>query len=244
MIDVLLFRSFELQAQRGDAKEFSLLVQRLRDEAVFSENQWRLVCLQSFNAAADGNHEDVMHYILEHFLRHQWSLQLELLYCACRHGRERVVKFLFQHSDIYLGIRDFATFGHCAASGKQIEILGLLMQDKRCDFSYDDSSVGVMAAEWGDFRMTDLILQDERVDGSLVISQFPAARRHEFQYRALFTEICIGLQSLRVPAWQLVCILDEVRPHCTLTLYQKWQLVCAVKHFRDRRQEPDSNTAE
>ena len=194
MISLGLIRSFEMHARRGDVKEFSLLVQRLRDEGSFAEVQWSYIYMASFNAAATENSENVMHHILEHFLQSNWSPQIQMLHCACRHGRERVVAFLLRHSDIYLGVADFLAFGHDAVAGGRIEVLTLLMQDPRFNVSYDESSVGVAAAERGNFQMVELILQDERVDASLVISQFPAARRHEFQYRALFTEIFIGLQ--------------------------------------------------
>jgi len=50
------------------------------------------------------------------------------------------------------------------------------------------------------------------------------------------TEICIALQSMQLPAWVTVQILDAARPHSTLLLHTKWNLACAVKHFHDKRQ--------
>jgi hypothetical protein len=51
------------------------------------------------------------------------------------------------------------------------------------------------------------------------------------------TEICIGLQDLALPAWVTVQILDAARPWSTLPLHSKWNLVCAVKHYHDKKQQ-------
>jgi hypothetical protein len=40
---------------------------------------------------------------------------------------------------------------------------------------------------------------------------------------------------LALPAWVTVQILDAARPWSTLPLHNKWNLVCAVKHFHDKR---------
>jgi hypothetical protein len=50
------------------------------------------------------------------------------------------------------------------------------------------------------------------------------------------TEICIGLQAMELPAWVTVQILDAARPWSTLPLHSKWNLVCAVKHYHDKKQ--------
>jgi hypothetical protein len=49
------------------------------------------------------------------------------------------------------------------------------------------------------------------------------------------TEICIALQDLALPAWVTVQILDAARPWSTLPLHSKWNLACAVKHYRDKQ---------
>ena len=54
-----------------------------------------------------------------------------------------------------------------------------------------------------------------------------------FEYRTRFTEICIALQSLRLPAWVTMQILKAVFPFTMLPIHCRWALVCAVKHFRE-----------
>jgi ankyrin repeat protein len=54
--------------------------------------------------------------------------------------------------------------------------------------------------------------------------------------RERIVEICIGLQPFDVPALQLLMIVDESLFCAALvTMYDKWQLIAAIKHFNDRR---------
>lgn len=48
-------------------------------------------------------------------------------------------------------------------------------------------------------------------------------------------EAAIALQSLRLPVLQTLAIIDALLPN-SATMHYKWQLLAAVKHFRDRRQ--------
>jgi hypothetical protein len=49
------------------------------------------------------------------------------------------------------------------------------------------------------------------------------------------TEICIGLQSLELPAFVTLTIIDEAVHENSIRMWAKWELITAVKHFRDRR---------
>jgi hypothetical protein len=49
------------------------------------------------------------------------------------------------------------------------------------------------------------------------------------------TEICIGLQHLRLPALVTLKILDAAFPN-SIRMAAKWNLITTVKHFHDRRQ--------
>jgi hypothetical protein len=49
------------------------------------------------------------------------------------------------------------------------------------------------------------------------------------------TEICIGLQSLALPAFVTLQILDEAVHENSTRMWAKWELITAVKHCRDRR---------
>jgi hypothetical protein len=49
------------------------------------------------------------------------------------------------------------------------------------------------------------------------------------------TEICVGLQSLGLPAFVTLQIIDEAVHENSIRMWAKWELITAVKHFRDRR---------
>ena len=78
--------------------------------------------------------------------------------------------------------------------------------------------------EHNKWRTIQIYLELHREEGSL----------HGIRRRA--TEICVALQSLHLPAWVTLQILDA-GVSCALDarLGAKWNLVCAVKHFHDRR---------
>jgi hypothetical protein len=49
------------------------------------------------------------------------------------------------------------------------------------------------------------------------------------------TEICIGLQDLELPAFVSLAIIDEAVHENSIRMWAKWELITAVKHYRDRR---------
>jgi hypothetical protein len=51
------------------------------------------------------------------------------------------------------------------------------------------------------------------------------------------TEICIGLQSLGLPAFVTLQVVDAAvhKNSIRIRMWAKWELITAVKHFRDRR---------
>jgi hypothetical protein len=49
------------------------------------------------------------------------------------------------------------------------------------------------------------------------------------------TEICIGLQDLELPAFVTLTIIDAAVHENSIRMWAKWELITAVKHFRDRR---------
>jgi len=47
-------------------------------------------------------------------------------------------------------------------------------------------------------------------------------------------QICVGLQSLDLSAFELLAIVDESNPNMAhLTMHQKWTAITSVKHFHD-----------
>jgi hypothetical protein len=92
-----------------------------------------------------------------------------------------------------------------------------------------------LAAQKGYVAVVDRLLEDDRVDAAVAIQHSHPEHLKRFECRERLTEICIALQDLALPAWITVQILDAARPWSTLPLHSKWNLVCAVKHFHDKR---------
>jgi Leucine-rich repeat (LRR) protein len=61
-----------------------------------------------------------------------------------------------------------------------------------------------------------------------------AATTHIGMIRERATEICIALQDLELPAFVTLQIIDEAVHENSIRMWAKWELITAVKHFRDR----------
>ena len=114
-------------------------------------------------------------------------------------------------------------------------VVSRLMQDSRVDPSDRDNRAVKWAAQYRVSRgIVQRLLDDPRVDFTAAFNATPSYYLGIFQCRERFTEICIALQDLNLPAWITVKILKACKPWSTLKLHQKWKLVCAVKHFHDK----------
>ncbi len=67
------------------------------------------------------------------------------------------------------------------------------------------------------------------------VNEILAATTHIGAIRERATEICIGLQSLELPAFVTLTIIDEAVHENSIRMWAKWELITAVKHFRARR---------
>jgi hypothetical protein len=67
------------------------------------------------------------------------------------------------------------------------------------------------------------------------VNEIVAASTHIGMIRERATEICIGLQDLELPAFVTLQIIDEAVHENSIRMWAKWELITAVKHFRDRR---------
>jgi hypothetical protein len=67
------------------------------------------------------------------------------------------------------------------------------------------------------------------------VNEIIAATTHIGTIRKRATEICIGLQSLELPAFVTLTIIDEAVHENSIRMWAKWELITAVKHFRQRR---------
>ncbi len=71
--------------------------------------------------------------------------------------------------------------------------------------------------------------------GARRIHEIIAASTHIGTIRKRATEICVGLQSLGLPAFVTLQIIDEAVHENAIRMWAKWELITAVKHYRDRR---------
>jgi hypothetical protein len=67
------------------------------------------------------------------------------------------------------------------------------------------------------------------------IDEILAATTHIGMIRERATEICIGLHDLKLPAFVTLTIIDKAVHENSIRMWAKWELITAVKHFRDRR---------
>jgi hypothetical protein len=67
------------------------------------------------------------------------------------------------------------------------------------------------------------------------VNEILAATMHIGFIRERATEICIGLQDLELPAFVTLQIIDEAVHENSIRMWAKWELITAIKHFRDRR---------
>jgi hypothetical protein len=65
------------------------------------------------------------------------------------------------------------------------------------------------------------------------VNEIIAATTHIGMIRERATEICIGLQDLELPAFVTLTIIDEAVHENSIRMWAKWELITAVKHFRD-----------
>lgn len=121
-----------------------------------------------------------------------------------------------------------------AAQRGKIAVVKRLMQDARIDPSYNENEAVRAAVRFCERATFDIFANDSRVDVTAVLDASPVFCRQIFECRERFTEICIALQGLDLPAWVTVKILKACKPWSTLKLHQKWNLACAVKHFHDK----------
>jgi hypothetical protein len=81
------------------------------------------------------------------------------------------------------------------------------------------------------FENTD----DSATQCALRVNEIIAATTHIGMIRKRATEICVGLQSIELPAFVTLQIIDEAVHENSIRMWAKWELITAVKHFRDRR---------
>jgi len=75
---------------------------------------------------------------------------------------------------------------------------------------------------------------DQWINSRSKLPELFAATTSLLMIRESATDVLIALQSLFLPALQLVEILDALFPN-SIPLHKKWDLVVAVKHWHQRR---------
>jgi hypothetical protein len=152
---------------------------------------------------------------------------------AAHDGHLAVVNRLLQDLRVDPSARQNYAVQEAARNG-HLAVVERLLQDLRVDPSADDNYAVRRAAARGHLAVVDRLLEDDRVDAAVAIQHSRPEHRKRFECRDRLTEICIALQDLELPAWVTVQIVDAARPWSTLPLHSKWNLVCAVKHYRNK----------
>lgn len=143
---------------------------------------------------------------------------------AAKRGRLKVVERLLKNDKI---ININGAFQSACAYG-HLEIVKLLLRDKRLDpcqyknwalqYSFQSKLFTIVAEIVADRRIDTMCFDMPHFDRVQLISKRAA-------------EICIGLQDLHLPALVSLEIIDALFPTNVITMFDKWNLICKVKHF-------------
>jgi hypothetical protein len=192
---------------------------------------------QSIALAAEKGHLAVVEQLLGDTRFDPSGLANRAVRMAAANGHLAVVERLLQDKRVDPSADNNSAVQNAAAYG-YVRVVDRLLRDPRVDPSFHNNFAVAVASLHGHFAVVDRLLEDERVKATVAIAWTCPERRKRFECRERLTEICIGLQEMALPAWITVQILDAARPWSTLPLHSKWNLVCAVKHFHDRRVLP------
>jgi hypothetical protein len=187
-----------------------------------------------WRAAANG-HVDVVDCLLRHAMFDPSAFGNLAIRRAAANGHLAVVERLLQDKRVDPSASNNYAVGEAARCG-QLAIVERLLRDERVDATAHDNYAVAWAARNGHHAVVERLLEDDRVDVAVALQHSWYVHRKRFECRERLTEICIGLQDLELPAWVTVQILDAARPWSTLPLHSKWNLVCAVKHYHDKKQ--------
>lgn len=226
------FDSIRWAARRGHLAVVDRLLQDERVDPSARDNN-------AIQLAAYNGHVAVVERLLQDERVDPSADNNDAVRLAAVYGHLAVVERLLQDArvdplaDDNYAVRLSAQNGHLA-------VVDRLLQDKRVDPSACNNYAVRWASYNGHLAVVDRLLEDSRVDFAVAIQHSRPETRKRFECRERFTEICIALQGLNLPAWVTVKILKACKPWSTLKLHQKWNLVCAVKHFtKDPVRQPN-----
>jgi hypothetical protein len=223
------FEAFCVHAAHGRLPD----VQQMLESGELHVDGNELVALLS---AVENGHVDIVDCLIRHAMFDPSADGNRAIRLAAENGHLAVVERLLQDvrvdpsADNNYAVRLAAVGGHVA-------VVKRLLQGERVDPSVNNNYAVRWAAHYGRFAVVDRLLEDDRVDAAVAFRFSRPEHFKRFECRERLTEICIALQDLALPAWVTVQILDAARPWSTLPLHSKWNLVCAVKHFHDKRPE-------
>jgi ankyrin repeat protein len=155
---------------------------------------------------------------------------------AAANGHIAIVERLLQEERVDPSAMNNYAIQLAAFHGRSV-VVDRLLKDGRVDPSAEDNLALRWAHDNNHQEVFDRLLEDDRVDVTVAIQRSVPGNRKRFECRERLTEICVGLQAMQLPAWVTIKILKAARPWSTLQLHSKWALVCAVKHFHDKRQK-------
>jgi ankyrin repeat protein len=186
---------------------------------------------EAVRRAARSGHLAVVKRLLEDVRVDPSAGNNEAIKAAAAQGHLAVVELLARDVRVDLSVCGGRAI-ECAALGGHPDVVNYLLDNKDIDPSFRDNTVVLVAARRRYTEIVYRLLDDPRVDFDVAFQGTLPEHRKQFERRERFTEVCIALQNLHLPAWVTMKILKAVCPWSTLVIHKKWALVCAVKHFR------------
>jgi hypothetical protein len=156
------------------------------------------------------------------------------VFVAAQRGHLRVLEILLQDRRVDPSVNNNCAFRFAARNG-HLAVVKRLLEDNRVDPSTWRNWALRDAVNNGHHavidRLVERLLEDSHSSFLAVLESCSPEQKKYFEYRGKFTEICIALQSLNLPAWITMLIIKASYPWTTLPIHNQWKLVCAVKHF-------------
>jgi ankyrin repeat protein len=161
-----------------------------------------------------------------------------IFYNACTIGRIAIIDRLLQDPRVDPTAAQNAALLWSIRNGN-FAVAKRLLQDPRVHRTVYEDRIGfynnaIALAAGHNYIDTVELLVAHGADVKNAISNLHPYYHPRFECRERFAEICIAMQSMRLPALITVKLLKAACPWSTLKFHSKWNLACAVKHFRDR----------
>lgn len=160
---------------------------------------------------------------------------------ACLYGHLKMVQFMLENSQFDPVGKWNLALCWSVGSYKHFEILCILLPDARFEVSLWKDKVIRTQTEYQIVRdAAQMCLPTKKINRIVDygFSNFFSSKDDNIfidqisQCKTRFSQVCIGIQDLSLPALVTLEILDALLPN-DIRMAAKWDLIVAVKHFHD-----------